>query len=223
MADRSISVLAILAVVTACGGSATSVTMPPPPPPPFIGLVAGDVQIGGVGAPLGVPLQVLVTQSGVPLANQTVVWQAANGSISPSQSVTSATGNASASWTLGGTPGPQSAAAYVGNVSGASLTFSAVGAVVAPGTSVEVDLYAATGARYEPAAVIIQAGTTVNWVWKDGTHSVVPYGATSFASSASGGPPRTYSVTFNTPGTYRYYCLEHGAPGSGMNGVVVVQ
>ncbi len=43
----------------------------------------------------------------------------------------------------------------------------------------------------------------------------------------SGNPvpgPNVYQFTFNTPGTYQYFCEIHGAPGGvGMSGTVVVQ
>ncbi len=36
-------------------------------------------------------------------------------------------------------------------------------------------------------------------------------------------PGQTFQLTFDTPGTYPYYCLLHGGPnGDGMAGVVVV-
>ncbi len=91
------------------------------------------------------------------------------------------------------------------------------------GPVVEVDMYTAGGSRFDPAAIVVSAGTTVNWVWKDGTHSVKSNGAPAFTSSASFDTPQSYQITFSNPGTYYYYCLEHGAPGSGMYGVVVVQ
>jgi len=113
--------------------------------------------------------------------------------------------------------------AYVGSTAGAATSFSALGAATFTGPQVEIDLFTAGGSRFEPAAVIVPVGTTVNWVWKDGMHSVVSNGAPTFPGQNSSDTPRTYSFTFTTAGTYNFYCLEHGAPGSGMHGVVVVR
>ena len=219
--------------IAACGGGSSGVTTPPPPPgtpppappppPAAIAAVSGDGQVGAVGVALALPLRVVVTQAGSPLSGQSVVWQTSGGTVSPSPSVTGADGSAAGTWTLGQTSGSQSASAFVGSTAGASIGFSALGAVVAPGPTVQVELFTAGGSRFVPAAVIIPVGTTVNWVWRDGTHSVVSNGTPSFPNGSSSDPPRTYSFTFNAPGTYRYYCFEHGAPGAGMFGVVVVQ
>ena len=35
-------------------------------------------------------------------------------------------------------------------------------------------------------------------------------------------PGDTYSLLFNVPGTYNYYCSIHGAPGAGMYGTLTV-
>ena len=72
----------------------------------------------------------------------------------------------------------------------------------------------------------IQAGTTVQWTWSSGTHTVTS--GTGSADPTSGflfdGTltvlNSTFSYTFNTPGTYPYYCIPHEA--SGHNGTVVV-
>ena len=231
--NRGMFHCALLALsLAACGSGSSSVTVPPPPgtpppppppPPATIAVASGDGQVGAVGSALALPLRVVVTQSGSALGGQSVVWQTSSGSLSPSQSVTAGDGSATAVWTLGAGGGTQTANAFVGSTSGASASFSALGAVVAAGSSVQVELFTAGGSRFVPAAVIIQAGTTVNWVWRDGTHSVVSNGSPGFPNGSTSDPPRTYSFTFTTPGTYRYYCFEHGAPGAGMSGVVVVQ
>ncbi|MDQ7019590.1 MAG: plastocyanin/azurin family copper-binding protein [Robiginitomaculum sp.] len=89
--------------------------------------------------------------------------------------------------------------------------------------------------KFVPASVTIHAGDTVEW--KNGSvliHTVtadaslasdtanvhLPAGATPFNSGnieAKG----TFSHTFTTPGTYKYFCIPH--EGVGMVGEVVVQ
>ena len=82
------------------------------------------------------------------------------------------------------------------------------------------------GSAFVPATRTVTAGTTVQFVNMDGvthtaTSSSVPAGASAFSSgnlSTNG----TFSVMLNTPGTYAYYCVFHGAPGTGMHATIVV-
>jgi plastocyanin len=55
-------------------------------------------------------------------------------------------------------------------------------------------------------------------------HNVVPDGTEPASSGAPRNGPATYQYTFNTPGTYRYYCSVHGGPGGvSMSGTIIVQ
>ena len=72
----------------------------------------------------------------------------------------------------------------------------------------------------------IAAGTTIQWVWGNGNHTVTngagssdPQSGLLFDSLLNSGTP-TFSYTFSTPGTYPYYCIFHEA--QNHNGVVVV-
>jgi plastocyanin len=57
-----------------------------------------------------------------------------------------------------------------------------------------------------------------------GFHDVNATGTSTFPGSGEPAtPPHSYSFTFDTPGTYRYFCSVHGDPGSGMRGTIVVQ
>ena len=84
------------------------------------------------------------------------------------------------------------------------------------------------GGVFTPKAVTVSVGDTVQWDWAAGnvnSHSVTADDA-SFDSNPPSGSRMTgtYAFTFNTPGTYAYYCRIHGAPGGqGMSGTVVVQ
>ena len=93
-----------------------------------------------------------------------------------------------------------------------------VGAVtVGPG----IQFVSAHDGSQNPAVNTVPVGGTVTWTWASGSiqHSVQSTGATSFTSSPimSQG---TYSVQFNTAGTYHYVCGVHG---SAMSGTVIVQ
>ena len=74
-----------------------------------------------------------------------------------------------------------------------------------------------TNVRFTPASVTINAGDTVTWNNQQGFHdtvsgsSGVPNGL--WNSSAQFGrimqPGDSYSVTFNNPGTFPYFCSPH--------------
>ncbi len=71
----------------------------------------------------------------------------------------------------------------------------------------------------------IAAGGTVQWSWVSGTHSTTS-GSCSGACTPDGlwnsgaGSGMVFSRTFNQVGTFRYFCLVHGAM---MTGTVIVQ
>jgi plastocyanin len=71
------------------------------------------------------------------------------------------------------------------------------------------------------AHATIQVGDTVMWDWMSPGHSVTADDG-SFDSGVHS-PPFTYSLTFDQPGVYPYYCVRHGAPGGlGMAGTITV-
>ena len=83
--------------------------------------------------------------------------------------------------------------------------------------------------KFEPAEITITPGTTVKWVWESDNHNVVPESQPEGSSwkGTPGAPSKTYNTgytythTFQTTGTYEYYCQPHRA--AGMVGSVVVQ
>jgi hypothetical protein len=89
--------------------------------------VAGEDQIGIVGATLGAPLSVKVTtEAGDPVAGVTVNWTAANGgNVSAPTSTTNAQGIAQVLRTLGPTPGPYATQAEAAGLSGSPILFHA--------------------------------------------------------------------------------------------------
>jgi plastocyanin len=88
--------------------------------------------------------------------------------------------------------------------------------------------------RFEPASLTIAKGTTVTWRNSSQTiHTVTdePTKASNKADAAlpSGAQPwdsgnlnpgQTFSHTFDTPGTYKYFCIPHEM--AGMTGTIVV-
>lgn len=73
---------------------------------------------------------------------------------------------------------------------------------------------------FSPDNITVKKGTTVTWTNEDDVqHDVSPDKPTDeFKKSALFGKGGTYSVTFNTPGTYTYKCTPHPF----MKGTIVV-
>jgi plastocyanin len=71
--------------------------------------------------------------------------------------------------------------------------------------------------RYDPSSMTVSAGSTVTWVNNGSTTITVtsPDGLFDSESISAGG---SYSYTFDTPGTYRYFCV----PYPHMKGVITV-
>jgi plastocyanin len=101
---------------------------------------------------------------------------------------------------------------------------------VAPGATVTVG---PNGSRtFAANTVTITAGQSVRWEWGSSNHNVVS-GTGLVADNQFCSPGDTnctanplslvgtvYTHTFNTPGTYSYFCRQH--VGSGMTGTVQV-
>jgi plastocyanin len=71
--------------------------------------------------------------------------------------------------------------------------------------------------RYDPSSVTITAGSTVTWT-NNGSTSVTVTSPDGLFDSESLGPGASFSYTFDTPGTFRYFCV----PYPHMKGVIVV-
>jgi plastocyanin len=77
---------------------------------------------------------------------------------------------------------------------------------------------------FDPSTVTVKAGDTVKW-----SNNKLPPHNIMFEGDAANkshdqlmfSPGESYEVTFDTPGTYSYYCSPHR--GAGMAGKVVVQ
>ncbi len=77
--------------------------------------------------------------------------------------------------------------------------------------------------QFQPRTVTINVGDTVVWTNNDAVEHTVTASDGSWDSGLFG-QGQTFSRTFDTAGTFNYYCRPHGSPdGSGMAGVVVVR
>jgi plastocyanin len=71
-------------------------------------------------------------------------------------------------------------------------------------------------------AITIDRGTTVRWRNSTATfHTVTPDGHQAFAARQTNSQGEVFETTFDTPGTYRYYCAPHR--GLGMTGEIIVR
>jgi plastocyanin len=77
---------------------------------------------------------------------------------------------------------------------------------------------------FNPVALTVARGTTVTWRNASiETHTVTPDGHTQFSRRETTAAGVVFSQRFDVAGTFRYYCEQHGSPGAGMNGRIVVQ
>lgn len=81
---------------------------------------------------------------------------------------------------------------------------------------------------FSPTTLTITHGTTVTWSNGDAIQHTATSSSTSTEVFNSGqlGGGATYMHTFNTAGTYHYYCQNHGVDGNpptGMAGTITVQ
>lgn len=86
------------------------------------------------------------------------------------------------------------------------LTFGIGGEVaVAQGASASVSIQ---NFAFSPGSIQVDAGTTVTWTNNDQTTHTVTTDDGSF-DSGDVAPGGTFSMTFNTPGTFAYHCKIH--------------
>lgn len=117
------------------------------------------------------------------------------------------------------------AVGVLGFAIGAILIGSIAGGIIAPIVSqLEADVRIVRGADnpqvaepFSPRTLTISAGQTVTWVNADAViHTVT--NETGLFGSPSLRPGDRFSHTFDTPGTYGYFCIPH----SYMQGTIVV-
>ena len=75
------------------------------------------------------------------------------------------------------------------------------------------------GSKFTPANFTAPGSGEVVWRWFGRRHNVTIVGSSSSGDKMSG----FFSHTFNSPGTYQYYCTLHSSgPGNGMSGTITV-
>jgi plastocyanin len=92
-----------------------------------------------------------------------------------------------------------------------------------PAVPVEDLTIAIVDSEFDPPELTVPVGATVIWNQNGALPHTITAEDGSFDSGqlASG---QTYSVIFDEPGEYPYYCSLHGGPGGqGMSGVIIVR
>jgi len=205
------SAVGVAAVASACSSSSG----PSAPPAPVIQkatTASGDGQTGTVATALPNPLRVLVTLSGSPHQGDNVIWAAAGtgASVTPTTSVTDATGIATTTWTLGQMAGTQTATAALSGATGSPVTFTAT---ATPGPATQLSLSSGDGQTGLINATLANplkvkaadqfgngvSGVGVTWQVTSGSATVNPMSSTSDATGiaqttvmlgGTAGPPR---------------------------------
>ena len=192
---RLLCVVAVAALGSQCGGSGGGMTGTPEPAIQKAASASGDGQTALVGTILTGPLRVTVTLSGAPQQGTAVTWAAggSDGSVSPTSSVTDASGIATTTWTLGQTAGAQRATASLAGATGSPVTFTASATA---GAATQLSLSSGDGQTNTPNSALSPlkvkvgdqfgngvSGVSVAWLVTGGTASVQP---ASSASDASG-------------------------------------
>jgi plastocyanin len=206
--------------------------------------IQGATQIadaGGIGpqtdsvlATLSTPYAVIVRDhTNAPVANVTVTWTAAAGTMSPPTSTTNASGIAMATHTLGGTAGTQTAQAAVTGLIGSPVGFSATATAGNPvvllktsgdGGSAGLNATVTYTVAVRDAHGNAKAVQQVDWAVPPGTGSITPASNTTGANgeasamrtlTGTAGPHTATAIAPNnlpTPDTVTFTTTATAAP-----------
>jgi plastocyanin len=99
---------------------------------------------------------------------------------------------------------------------GSALAVIMIVLLTMTGTAQAVDAtIRGSGTSWNPTHVSINAGQTVKWKATSGSHTIHSYGGNwSFSRTLSSGTSRTH--TFNSTGTFKFYCTIHGSVSGGV-------
>lgn len=172
-----------------------------------------------------IPLNVKIVDSlGNGVQNITVAWEVFAGNVSLSNGTTSVSNNLGIAVKLV-TSGPALGSATVRATSPAvladTLDFDLTIANAPVGVTLGNTFFRSVkNDTQDPAVDTVQSGNAVKWTNTSGTHTVRSVGSPAFASSGNLiGDGATYTVIFQSTGTYQYDCSIHGGA---MTGRIVV-
>lgn len=107
------------------------------------------------------------------------------------------------------------AAAVLGAVVGSGLA----GGVLIAGAQTPTSTVSIDNFTFNPPTLTVKAGTTVTWTNKDDIPHGIAAVNNAFTRSKALDTDDSYSFTFTTPGTYKYFCYIHPH----MTGTIVVE
>lgn len=85
-----------------------------------------------------------------------------------------------------------------------------------------VQLVTLQGTSFSPSTLTISTGTTVRWRNEQSVfHTITPDGHNEWTAASVSNAGDTFEHTFNTAGTFPYYCEPHRS--QGMTGTITVQ
>jgi len=187
--------------------------------PASIAVASGDGQSRTVGLALAQPLVTIVKNAGgQAIGGITVSWTilSGDGSLGAPTSLTDGAGQASNTFTVGGSPGSSTIQAAIQSNTALNASFTATATAVVNGSVTVDDNF------FDPNAVNVSVGGKVTWTWAGAAGHNVTWASGGFTNSSTQ-VSGTHEVTFASPGTYTYYCTIHGSPTTGMRGTVTVQ
>jgi plastocyanin len=180
---------------------------------------SGDAGTGGINTTVMYTVTVR-DRHGNPKSGQQINWAVASGggSITPTDNVTAANGQASGTRTLSGTAGPHTATAIASNsVPPDTVTFTTT-ATTAPATAT----ITVGNNFFNPASDTIAVGGQVTWTWGAASN---PHNVTFAAAAGAPADIATRTAagsesrTFLSAGLFNYECTVH----AGMSGSIRVQ
>jgi len=209
---KKLCVLGAVLGVLSCGGDGGTT----PPGPPVDLLKAGDNQSWYFNNPLPTALSVTaVDVDGRPVPGVAITWAVAtgDGTVTPTQSTTNASGVATTTDSIGGSTIQTVSATFTGLAGPVSFTAHATTPPTSAAVSVEDN-------HFNPQNSVVQTGGTVTWTWAGANpHTLTfTFGPTPLPANQSAQMSGTASRTITAVGTYNYTCTIHG----GMNGTLTV-
>lgn len=76
---------------------------------------------------------------------------------------------------------------------------------------------------FAPANILVDPGATVTWTWAGSTPHRIRWVSAGLGDSPLQAAGTHQATLPQAPGTYAYYCTEHGTPTTGMRGSVIVE
>src|SRR5438132_14134927 len=212
LSRKQLCVLGAVVGALSCGGDGGNT----PPGPPGDLLKAGDNQSWYFNNPLPTALRdTAVDVDGRPVPGVAITWAVAtgDGTVTPTQSTTNASGVATTTDSIGGSTIQTVSAAFTGLAGPVSFTAHATTPPTSAAVSVEDN-------HFNPQNSVVQTGGTVTWTWAGANpHTLTfTFGPTPLPANQTAQMSRTAQRTITAVGTYNYTCTIHG----GMNGTLTV-